>query len=114
MATAPVPVPSRRPAHSLDRAASSLRGQLGESIGSVQQFDTPQKLFHATMTIPVEPGPMTLLYPQWIPGEHGPTGTLEGLSGIIITADGKRIPWRRDLTDMFTLRLDVPAARAAE
>ena len=75
--------------------------------------DAARKIFRAHEVIPAKPGALALHYPQWIPGEHGPTGTLEGLSGIIITADGKRIPWRRDLTDMFTLRLDVPAGASA-
>jgi len=33
-------------------------------------------LMFAHLTIPVRPGPLTLVYPKWIPGEHGPTGPL--------------------------------------
>ena len=32
------------------------------------------KLFHAKLSIPVKPGPMVLLYPKWIPGEHDRAG----------------------------------------
>ncbi len=40
----------------------------------VDETDAPHKMLHAHLTIPAKPGPMTLLYPEWIPGEHGPTG----------------------------------------
>ena len=42
----------------------------------VDATDAPRRLFHVQMTIPARPGPMTLLYPEWIPGEHMPTGRL--------------------------------------
>ena len=35
---------------------------------SVDLTDAPRKLLRATETIPVQPGPMTLVYPEWIPG----------------------------------------------
>jgi predicted metalloprotease with PDZ domain len=71
--------------------------------------DAPQGLLHAAMTIPVSAGPLTLLYPKWIPGEHGPRGPIENLSGIEISAAGRPIAWRRDLEVMYALHLDVPA-----
>src|ERR1700690_1147514 len=48
------------------------------------------------MTIPVAPGPFTIVYPQWIPGEHGPTGPLAGMSELRVTANGKALSWHRD------------------
>jgi hypothetical protein len=39
---------------------------------SVDLTDAPRKILHATETIPVQPGLLTLVYPEWIPGEHGP------------------------------------------
>jgi hypothetical protein len=36
----------------------------------VDATDAPRRMFHVRMTMPVKPGPMTLLYPEWIPGEH--------------------------------------------
>ncbi len=61
------------------------------------------------MTFPVKPGPFTLLYPQWIPGEHGPTGPIADLVGIKISGNGQPIPWKRDLVNMFAFHVDVPA-----
>jgi predicted metalloprotease with PDZ domain len=76
---------------------------------SVDATEAPRKLFHARMTIPVSPGPLTLVYPKWIPGEHGPTGPIVDLAGLKITAGGKTIPWRRDDVDMYAFHLEVPA-----
>lgn len=68
----------------------------------------PQKILHAEMAMPAHPGPLTLYYPQWIPGEHAPDGPITDLAGLKFSAGGKAIPWRRDLTDMFAFHLEVP------
>jgi predicted metalloprotease with PDZ domain len=75
---------------------------------SVDATEAPRKLFHARMTIPVSPGPLTLVYPKWIPGEHGPTGPIVNLAGLKLTAAGKSVPWRRDDVDMYAFHLEVP------
>jgi len=76
---------------------------------SVDATEAPRKLFHARMTMPVTSGPLTLVYPQWIPGEHGPTGPIVNLAGLKFTANGKTIPWRRDEVDMYAFHLEVPS-----
>src|SRR5438067_1026244 len=76
---------------------------------SVDATEAPRKIFHARMAIPVNPGPLTLGYPKWIPGEHGPTGPIINLAGLKFVASGKTIPWRRDDVEMYALHLDVPA-----
>ena len=75
----------------------------------VDATDAPRKIFHARMTIPAKPGSLTLYYPKWIPGEHGPTGPIQDLAGLNFTADGKTLPWRRDLLDGWTFHVEVPA-----
>src|SRR5436190_17610106 len=77
---------------------------------NVDATEAPRKLFHARMTMPALPGPMTLVYPKWIPGEHGPTGPIINLSGLKITTGGKTIIWRRDDVDMYAFHFEVPAA----
>lgn len=61
------------------------------------------------MIVPAKPGPLTLYYPQWIPGEHGPTGPIADLVGLKLTAAGRPLSWQRDLTDMYAFRCEVPA-----
>ncbi|HET7923058.1 MAG TPA: M61 family peptidase, partial [Gammaproteobacteria bacterium] len=75
---------------------------------AVDVSDASRKLFRVHETIPVKPGPLTLYYPQWIPGEHSPSGPIENMAGLTFRADGKNLPWRRDLTDMFAFHLTVP------
>jgi len=75
---------------------------------AVDATDAPRKIFHAQLTIPAAPGPLTLYYPKWIPGEHGPTGPVEELTGLKFTANGQPLNWRRDLLDGWTFHVDVP------
>jgi predicted metalloprotease with PDZ domain len=82
----------------------------GETISlSVDATKTPQKLLHAHLVMPVQPGPLTLYYPKWIPGEHEPDGPISSLTGLTFEAGGKVLPWKRDLLDVFTFHVDVPA-----
>jgi hypothetical protein len=75
---------------------------------TVDATKTQQKILYVHETIPVEPGPLTLYYPKWIPGEHGPDGPITSLTGLKFEADGKTIPWQRDLKDVFTFHLEIP------
>jgi predicted metalloprotease with PDZ domain len=82
----------------------------GESISlSVDATKTQQKILRVRESIPVKPGPLTLYYPKWIPGEHGPSGPISSLTGLKFTGAGKTIPWQRDLLDVYTLHLNIPA-----
>ncbi|MBI3715009.1 MAG: M61 family metallopeptidase [Betaproteobacteria bacterium] len=75
----------------------------------VDLTDAARKIFSVRESIPVKAGPLNLAYPKWIPGEHGPTGPIESVTGLKIFANGQRVAWRRDLEDMFLLHLEVPA-----
>ena len=75
----------------------------------VDATDVQRRLFHVQMNMPAKPGAMTLLYPQWIPGEHGPTGPISQLVGLKIRAGNQVIPWRRDSVNMYAFHIDVPS-----
>ena len=77
---------------------------------AVDASEAPRKIFHAQLSIPASPGTLTLYYPKWIPGEHGPTGPIQNLAGLMFTANGHTLKWRRDLLDGWTLHVEVPAA----
>jgi predicted metalloprotease with PDZ domain len=82
----------------------------GESISlTVDATKAPQKFLAVHLVLPVKPGPLTLYYPKWIPGEHSPGGPIANLTGLHFEADGKPIPWQRDLLDVFTFHVDIPA-----
>ena len=75
---------------------------------NVDARDTARGLLHVTQSFPGRSGTVSLTYPRWIPGEHGPTGPTVDLAGLVVRAGGKKLPWRRDLVDMQTIRVDVP------
>jgi predicted metalloprotease with PDZ domain len=91
--------------------AISLSAQAGNITVSVDATKVPQKILHVEEVLPVQAGPLTLYYPKWIPGEHGPDGPVSNLGGLKFDADGTDIPWTRDLLDVWTFHVDVPAGK---
>ena len=90
-------------------ALAALAAQTPVTIQlTVDARQAPMKILHSEMVIPVRPGPLTIYYPKWIPGEHEPDGPIANVGGLKFTANGRTIPWRRDLLDVFTFHLDVP------
>src|ERR1035437_2355568 len=88
-------------------AASAGLAQEAISV-TVDATRTQQKLLRIELVVPVKPGPLTLYYPKWIPGEHGPDGPIANLTGLKFDADGKTILWQRDLLDVFIFHLEIP------
>ncbi len=70
--------------------------------------DATRGIMIAHLTLPVKPGPFTFVYPKWIPGEHGPTGPLNDLADIHVSANGVTLAWSRDLVDFYAFHVDVP------
>jgi predicted metalloprotease with PDZ domain len=93
-------------------ACAGLYGQ-GPLRLQVDATDAPRRLFHVRMNIPAKPGPLTLLYPEWIPGEHAPTGPVVNLAGLKITSGDRPVAWRRDDVNMYAFHLDVPDGATA-
>src|ERR1700689_3674779 len=91
----------------------SVHVAAGQTAGPIRLLvdasQAPQKILHARMEIPVSAGPMTLYYPEWIPGEHMPDGPIIQVAGMKFSGGGKAIAWRRDLVEMFSIHVDVPA-----
>ena len=79
----------------------------------VDARETARKLLHATLTMPVTPGALTLVYPKWLPGEHAPDGPIDDVVNLRFTAGGRRLPWHRDPVDMFAFHLEIPAGASS-
>ncbi|HTO77347.1 MAG TPA: PDZ domain-containing protein [Thermoanaerobaculia bacterium] len=92
--------------------AARLAGQAPMTV-DVDAREAPRRVFHARLRIPAAAGPLTLLYPQWLPGEHSPTGPIADLAGLRFSAGGRTLPWKRDPVDMYAFHLDVPAGAGA-
>lgn len=76
---------------------------------TVDLSEAPRHLYHAEIDLPVKPGPVTLLTPEWIPGNHAPSGEANAITGVIFTADGKTLTWRRDDVNLYEFHLEIPA-----
>jgi predicted metalloprotease with PDZ domain len=75
----------------------------------VDVTDLERHIFNVHEVIPAAPGPLTLLYPEWLPGNHAPRGPIDGLGGLTITAGGKRVEWARDPVNIYAFQVQVPA-----
>ena len=81
---------------------------------AVDVRDVARGIFNVSETIPVpQPGPFVLLFPEWLPGNHGPTGPIDKLAGLRITAGGKTLAWTRDPVDVHAFHVDVPKGAGA-
>ncbi|WP_454758744.1 M61 family metallopeptidase [Caulobacter segnis] len=77
---------------------------------AVDATDLDRKIWNVTTTMPVsKAGDFVFLYPQWVPGGHSPRNDLDKLAGLVVTANGKRIPWIRDVVSVNAFHVDVPA-----
>ena len=77
---------------------------------SVDATDLARHIFTIHESIPVAgPGPLTLLFPKWHPGDHAPTGPIAQIAGLTIATDGKRLEWQRDPVEMTAFHVKIPA-----
>ena len=75
----------------------------------VDATDVARGIFRVKESIPVDKaGPMTLLFPKWLQGNHAPRGEIDKLAGLVIAANGKTLPWRRDPYEVYAFHIDVP------
>jgi predicted metalloprotease with PDZ domain len=75
----------------------------------VDAVDVTRRIYRACVHIPVaSSGPMTLLYPKWLPGFHAPQAPIELFAGLVITANGTELTWKRHPVTINAFHLDVP------
>ena len=67
-----------------------------------------QRIFKVRQTIPVQSGPLTLLYPAWVPGGHSPRGAIDKIAGLTFKAGDRKLEWKRDTLNVHAFHLDVP------
>jgi predicted metalloprotease with PDZ domain len=80
----------------------------------VDVINTVDRIETVHEEIPVAPGSkeLVLLYPEWVPGDHEPSGPIASLAGIVTTVDGKRVQWVRDQINVYAFR--VPLSQGAK
>jgi predicted metalloprotease with PDZ domain len=74
----------------------------------VDATNITDRLLSVHETIPIKGRDITLLYPEWLPGTHSPSNPASELAGLIVTVNGKRIPWVRDRVDMYAFHVEAP------
>ena len=85
----------------------------------IDATDTVRGLYRVTQVIPVAPGSrrLTLLLPEWLPGTHGPRGTMAELVDLSFTAPGtggtRTLRWTRDPVEVFAFHVDLPEGTEA-
>jgi predicted metalloprotease with PDZ domain len=90
-------------------AASALPARAADPISlNVDVSDVAGRIIHSRLDIPAAPGPLTLLYPKWIPGTHGPTTPLGDVAGFRVRANGADVYWARDIADPYAVKVTVP------
>ena len=88
--------------------ATSTTPYPGTITLDVDATNLSQRVFQVKERIPVQAGPLTLLFPKWLPGNHADYGRVDKVAGLVITANGKRLEWVRDPLDVFAFKVDVP------
>ena len=86
---------------------------LGSTRLLVDLVDAPRGLVHVVETLDAGPGPLTLTYPRWIPGEHAPNAPIADLAGLGFEARlaggrSRVVPWTRDPLDLFAFTVVLP------
>jgi predicted metalloprotease with PDZ domain len=76
---------------------------------AVDVREAPRGIMKAHLRMPVTPGALTLVYPNWLPGRHSPSGPATSLAAPRFTVHGAPLAWARDAVDMDAFHLDIPA-----
>jgi predicted metalloprotease with PDZ domain len=76
----------------------------------IDATDIAHNVWRVTERVPVAAGTreLTLLYPEWLPGEHAANGPIYELAKLHFFADGKEIAWDRDPFDVYAFHLKLP------
>jgi predicted metalloprotease with PDZ domain len=76
---------------------------------SVDATDLTHRIFTVHETVPVQgAGDLVLLYPEWIPGNHAPEGTIAAFAGLMVHTGGATLEWVRDTVNVFAFHVTVP------
>ncbi len=75
----------------------------------VDETQAARRIAFVHEEIRVHPGPLTLAYARWIPGEHGPTGPIQQFAALRVHSGSATLPWTRDPDDIYTIHVEVPA-----
>jgi predicted metalloprotease with PDZ domain len=104
--SAPVAVPVERTIPAAQDVP--FPGTIGLTIDAT---DVTRGVFRVTETIPVPAGQTELILqlPVWLPGKHGPRGTMNLIADVRFEVDGKPAAWSRDPIETSAFRIPLPS-----
>lgn len=103
--TAPFPPAIARPGNEPYPGVISL---------NIDARDTDRRIIEIAERIPVSGGgPVTLLYPEWLPGHHASRGPIDKLAGIEFFAGGEKLEWKRDPVNVYAFHVNAPEGAKA-
>lgn len=76
----------------------------------IDATDITRGVYRVTQTIPVAAGTtrLTVMLPQWLPGNHSPRGPLAELVDLQFFSGDQKLNWKRDPVEVFAFHVDVP------
>ena len=77
----------------------------------IDATDTRRGVYVVKQTIPIPAGMrrLTLLFPEWLPGNHAARGPINLVSRFDFTAGGQTLEWMRNPLDVYQIDVAVPA-----
>ncbi len=76
----------------------------------VDATEMGRRIIRSTVSFERGGDSLTVLYPKWIPGMHGPCGPIENLAGFRVNdQSGAAVAWQRDYADPFRFRIEDAA-----
>ncbi|MGA9069793.1 MAG: peptidase M61 [Terracidiphilus sp.] len=102
----PLPEPAPMPAPLPVLVDTPYAGPIKLSVDITNLTDRVERVHEE---IPVLPGTkeMVLLYPEWIPGDHEPSGPISSLAGIVTSVDTRQVQWVRDRVNMYAFHVPL-------
>jgi len=94
-------------------AAPAVAAEARPVALEIDAAEVGRRILHVRVGVPAAPGPLTLYYPKWVPGTHGPTTPVADLAGFRVRAGDADVPWTRDDADPYAVRVQVPDGAAA-
>lgn len=87
---------------------------VGTMTIAIDATDLRRGIYRVRQTVPVQAdlragGRMTMLYPEWLPGNHAPRGPIASIAGLKVTANNQPLRWSRNRGYIYGFDFDVPA-----
>ncbi|MEO0061458.1 MAG: hypothetical protein RLZZ08_18 [Pseudomonadota bacterium] len=83
----------------------------------IDATDVTRGIYRVKQDVPVPQGASELILqlPEWLPGNHGPRGTINLIADIHFKVGGKDVAWARDPVEVNAFHITLPAgAKAVE